>query len=80
VYVAAAVAVPVSLVVSVIAGWLPWPALAAVVPSALLVKPFAWALGDPEGPVPLPALGANVVWNLATNAVLAVALVVARWV
>ena len=29
-------------------------------------------------PVPLPALGANVVWNLATNSVLAVALVVAR--
>ncbi len=79
VYVAAAAAVPVSLVVSVVAGWLPWQALAAAAPSVLLVKPFEWALGDPDGPVPLPALGANVVWNLATNAVLAVALVVARW-
>jgi len=79
VYVGAAVAVPVSLVVSVVAGWLPWPALAAVVPSVLLVKPFEWALGDPDAPVPLPALGANVVWNLATNAVLAAGLVLARW-
>jgi hypothetical protein len=28
-------------------------------------------------PVPIPALGANVVWNLATNALLAVGLVIA---
>jgi len=79
VYMAAAAAVPVSLVVSVVAGWLPWQALAAALPSVLLVKPFEWALGDPDGPVPLPALGANVVWNLATNTVLAAGLVLARW-
>jgi 1,4-dihydroxy-2-naphthoate octaprenyltransferase len=80
VYVVAALAVPASLVVSVIAGWLPWAALAAVAPSLLLVKPVGWALGSPEAPVPLPAMGANVTWNLATNTVLAVGLVLARWV
>jgi hypothetical protein len=57
---------------------LPALALVAVLPSLLLAKPLAWAFGDPRKPVPVPALGANVVWNLATNSVLAVALVVAR--
>ena len=38
-------------------------------------SPGAWA--TPAGRVPLPALGANVAWNLATNAVLAVSLAAA---
>jgi hypothetical protein len=29
--------------------------------------------------VPVPALGANVIWNLATNTVLALALLFAAW-
>ena len=33
--------------------------------------------GDTREPVPIPALGLNVAWNLATNSVLAAALVVA---
>jgi hypothetical protein len=48
-----------------------------VLPSALLVKPLAWAFRDSRLAVPLPAMAANVVWNLATNAVLALALAAA---
>jgi 1,4-dihydroxy-2-naphthoate octaprenyltransferase len=78
VYVAAGVATPAAIVVAVVAGWLPLPTLVAVSPSLLLLKPFAWAFGDTGQEVPIPALGANVVWNLATNAMLAITLVVAR--
>ncbi len=46
-------------------------------PSSLLAKPLAWAFDDTREPVPIPALGANVAWNLATNTVLAAALAVA---
>jgi hypothetical protein len=47
------------------------------VPSLLLTAPLRWAFGDTREPVPIPALGMNVAWNLATNSVLAAALVVA---
>lgn len=76
VYAAAALAVPISIVIAVATAALPTPALAGVLPSLLLLRPLRWALGSPEQPVPLPALGANVAWNLATNAVLAAALAV----
>jgi hypothetical protein len=46
-------------------------------PSLLLVKPIQWAIGDTSKPVPIPALGANVVWNLATNTLVALTLIVA---
>lgn len=77
IYAAAALLTPLSIVAA--AGWaaLPWAACVAVLPSLLLVKPVTWATGDPSGPVPLPALGANVVWNLATNGLLAAGIVVA---
>ncbi len=74
VYALAALLTPASIVVAVWLGALPRYALAAVLPSLLLVKPLAWALGGAERPVPLAAMGANVVWNLATNTVLALAL------
>jgi 1,4-dihydroxy-2-naphthoate octaprenyltransferase len=78
VYVAAALAAPAAIVVAVVLlRALPVPALAATLPSLLLVKPLRWALGDAREPVPVPALGANVAWNLATNSVLALALAVA---
>ncbi len=77
VYAAAALATPLSIVVAVLLGALPVHALAATLPSLFLVRPLRWALGDTREPVPIPALGANVVWNLATNAVLALALAVA---
>ena len=77
VYAAAALATPASIVAAVMIGWLPAPALLGVLPSLLLVKPLVWAFGDTSKPVPIPAMGANVAWNLATNTLLAVGLVVA---
>jgi 1,4-dihydroxy-2-naphthoate octaprenyltransferase len=79
IYAAVALLVPVSLVGAVVLGALPRWALLAVAPSLLLAKPLSWALGQPEDDVPIPALGANVVWNLATNSVLAASLAVATW-
>ena len=60
-----------------VVGVLPPLCLAAVLPSLLLVKPVQWALTNSDLPVPIPALGANVVWNLATNTLLALTLVAA---
>jgi len=73
VYAAAAILTPVSIVLAVLLGALPVHALAATLPSLLLVKPLSWAFGDTRAPVPVPAMGANVAWNLATNSVLAAA-------
>lgn len=77
VYAAAALLAPAAIVAAVVLGALPTHALAAVLPSILLVAPFGWAFGDTRRAVPHGALGANVAWNLATNAVLALALVAA---
>ncbi|MEE4273390.1 MAG: prenyltransferase [Thermoanaerobaculales bacterium] len=77
VYAAAAIATPIFIAGCVVIDWLPAFALIGVVPSLLLVKPLQWAVGDTGTPVPIPALGANVAWNLATNSLLAVGLVIA---
>jgi 1,4-dihydroxy-2-naphthoate octaprenyltransferase len=77
VYAVAALATPAALAIAVGVRVLPTAALVAVAPSLLLVTPLRWAFGTPEQAVPIPALAANVGWNLATNAVLAVALAVA---
>ncbi|MCK5375996.1 MAG: prenyltransferase [Acidobacteria bacterium] len=77
VYALATLGVPVSIIAAVLTGVLPGPCLAAVLPSLLLVKPLSWAVGDMDSPVPIPALGANVAWNLATNTVIALALIAA---
>lgn len=77
VYAAAALCTPAAIVAGVVAGSLPAFCLVAVAPSVVLAKPFGWVLSDPLEPVPVPALGANVVWNLATNTLLAVAFAVA---
>jgi len=77
VYSAAALLTPASIAAAVALRALPMPALAATVPSLFLEKPLRWAFGDTRAPVPVPALGANVAWNLATNAVLAIALTAA---
>ncbi len=79
VYALAALAVPVVILAAVAVRALPPFGLAAALPSLLLAKPLRWALIAPESDVPIPALGANVVWNLATNAVLALSLVAARF-
>ena len=38
---------------------------------------LGWAFGDTSTDVPIPALGSNVIWNLSTNTLMAVMLVVA---
>ena len=78
VYAAAALATPAVIGVAVAVRALPPAALAAVVPSLLLVAPLRWALRRPQQPVPVPALAANVAWNLATNVILAVSFIVSR--
>ncbi|NOZ78707.1 MAG: prenyltransferase [Acidobacteria bacterium] len=70
----AALLVPAWLVAAVMLGLLPPAALAACLPSLLLVPAFRWAFGNPAADVPTPALGANVAWNLVTNAVLGLTL------
>jgi len=77
IYAAAGLATPLAIVIAVLLRILPPLSLAAVLPSLLLVKPLRWAFADPESPVPIPALGANVAWNLATNTVMALTLVIA---
>lgn len=76
-YVVLGWAVPACLIVAVGIGALPGICLLACLPSLALLAPTRWALTNPVEPVPLSALGANVMWNLATNAVLAISLVIA---
>jgi 1,4-dihydroxy-2-naphthoate octaprenyltransferase len=77
VYAAAAIATPIWIAVAVALHALPLIAIIGALPSLLLVAPLRWAFGHPDQPVPLPALGANITWNLATNSLLAIALFVA---
>ncbi len=77
VYATAALLTPTSIVVAVAAHALPKACLAAALPSLLLVPPLRWAFTDPKRPVPVPALAANVAWNLLTNATMAAALALA---
>jgi 1,4-dihydroxy-2-naphthoate octaprenyltransferase len=77
VYVLATVAVPVALAGSVLARALPAWTLIACLPTLLAAPGLRWALGRPQEPVPLPALGGNVIWNLATNLLLALGLFLA---
>ena len=74
VYVVFALLVPVSLIAGVVLNYLPPLTLAAMAPTLLLVPVFRWAFRRPEEPVPIPGLGSNVIWNLSTNSVLAIAL------
>ncbi|MBT8398642.1 MAG: prenyltransferase [Gemmatimonadetes bacterium] len=76
VYAVAALLVPLWIVGSVVAGTFPAWALMGALPSVLLAKPLMWVFGDPSADVPIPALGANVIWNLATNTLLGVGLFV----
>ncbi|MGB6994909.1 MAG: hypothetical protein WBG00_16935, partial [Thermoanaerobaculia bacterium] len=68
---------PASIAGAVALGHLPVLSLFAMLPSLLLLAPARWALKTPAEPVPIPALGANVMWNLSTNTVLAICLAVA---
>lgn len=77
IYVLAGWLTKISLLVPVLTGIFPPVCLLALLPSAALIPPTRWALTQPEEPVPVSALGANVVWNLATNSVLALCLALA---
>jgi 1,4-dihydroxy-2-naphthoate octaprenyltransferase len=76
-YAVMALAAPAAIGVAVVSRILPPLCLWAALPSLVLVRPLRWALASPASPVPLPTLAANVVWNLATNAVLGATLFVA---
>ena len=69
-YVVAALAVPLVLTAGALMKVLPPLALVAAAPILLLGGVFKWALQSPETNPPIPALGANVAWNLTTNTVL----------
>jgi 1,4-dihydroxy-2-naphthoate octaprenyltransferase len=79
IYAAAGIATPLAIIAAVFFDVLPLPCLIAALPSLLLIKPLGWVVADPDSPVPIPALGANVVWNLATNTLMALGLVVAMF-
>jgi 1,4-dihydroxy-2-naphthoate octaprenyltransferase len=77
VYAAAALLTPFAIVAAVALRVFPLMALVAAAPSLLLIQPLRWAFRTPHAPVPLPALGSNVAWNLLTNLALAASLVAA---
>jgi 1,4-dihydroxy-2-naphthoate octaprenyltransferase len=77
IYAVAALATPAWIVVAAVLHMLPLVAIVGALPSVMLAAPLRWAFGDTREPVPLPAMGANVTWNLATNSLLAVALFLA---
>ena len=77
VYAAAALATPLAIALGVLLRALPSPALIGVLPSLALVAPLRWVMADPAQPVPVPALAANVAWNLATNSLLALGIALA---
>ncbi len=74
VYLAAALAVPLVLLAGVALRALPAGSLLALVPTLLLRQPLAWALHEPQQDPQMSALAINVTWNLSTNALLAVGL------
>ncbi len=76
-YATAALLTPLTIVVVVGASVLPPLALLAAIPSLLLIRPLRWALAHAQEEVPIPALAANVGWNLLTNLVLGGALAIA---
>jgi 1,4-dihydroxy-2-naphthoate octaprenyltransferase len=78
VYSGAAALTPLAIVAAVALKVFPLVALVATLPSLLLLKPLGWAFGDTREPPPIPAMSANVAWNLATNSALALALFAAR--
>ncbi len=79
IYAAAAIATPLAIVVAVIAGALPALALIGCLPFWFAVPAVKWALTSPKDAVPIPAMAGNVIWNLATNSMLAAGLGLAAY-
>jgi 1,4-dihydroxy-2-naphthoate octaprenyltransferase len=73
-YVAAALATPLSIVAAVGLGALPPVALVGVLPSTLLARPVSWAIDRPESALSVDELRDNVIWVLGTNFLLALGL------
>lgn len=74
VYVLACLAVPTSIVAGVVVDALPPLALLAVLPSVILARPVSWAIDRPTTVPTVDDLRDNVIWVLATNALLALGL------
>jgi 1,4-dihydroxy-2-naphthoate polyprenyltransferase len=79
VYVAAAAATPLVILAAVLAGWLPALALIGILPTWFAVPAVRWALVRQNEPVPIPAMAGNVIWNLATNSLVAAGLSLAAY-
>ena len=79
VYIAAAVATPAAILFAVLAKGLPPLALVGCLPFWFVVPAVRWAASRPAEPVPIPAMAGNVIWNLATNALLAAGLGLAAY-
>jgi 1,4-dihydroxy-2-naphthoate octaprenyltransferase len=74
VYALAAVATPLAIAVAVLLGACPALALIALLPFWFVVPAIRWAVSLPHDGVPIRALAGNVIWNLATNTLLAIGL------
>jgi 1,4-dihydroxy-2-naphthoate octaprenyltransferase len=79
VYTLAAVATPLAIAAAVLAGALPPLALIGCLPFWFTVPAIRWAISQPHDPVPIPALAGNVIWNLATNTLVAIGLGLAAY-
>jgi 1,4-dihydroxy-2-naphthoate octaprenyltransferase len=79
IYIAAAVATPVAIAAAVLAKWLPPLALIGCLPFWFALPAIRWAASRPHEAVPIPALTGNVIWNLATNSMLAAGLGLAAY-
>lgn len=79
IYAIAAIAAPASIVAAVVYGALPALCIVAVLPTLLVAPALRWTFTKASQPVPTGALAGNVIWNLATNVLNAVALGVCAW-
>lgn len=77
VYSAAALLTPLSIAIAVWIRVLPSTTLFALIPSLLILPPLNWAFRSSAKPVPISAMAANVGWNLLTNTVVAITLLIA---
>ncbi len=67
VYAAAGFFTPLSIVAGVSNRSLPETTLIALIPSLFLIVPLKWVFRNPQEPVAIRAMAANVIWNLLTN-------------